>query len=237
MNDRITPSPELVNKVIDSISKPPKKYNLIKYAIPMLLILSVFCLPLMNNSVTTDNGNWFTLVAYAAENTTFEITKDVKVVLPAGNIKINPRENGGFAYNWYANCTDTGEYIPGGFEIIGENIESVYLKSKYGSFLDTISEASGIYKEYDRRLKRHAESRVNPIYLEGEDILNLSYFVWQPDKLIKTTRNGKYREGDIEKYKDIIKVKVKFNNGDVIEETIEITIDEDTGDIYAQIIE
>ena len=225
MNNQINPSPELVNKVIDSINVPPKKHNLIKYAIPMLLVLSVFCLPLMNNSVTTDNDNWFSIAAYAAEDTTFEITKDVKVLLPAGTCTMKPVD-GGINFSWRAKLNEAGEPIPGGFEIIGENIKSVNVESQCGSFVDALFLRYGTDEELNERFRDQGSYEVNPVYLEGKGIVDLRHFLWKPDRLI--IENNEYM--------DIIKVTVTFNDGEVIMQRVQITVDEDTGDIYAQVI-
>jgi hypothetical protein len=226
MNNQINPSPELVNKVIDSINVLPKKHNLIKYAIPMLLLLIVFCLPLMNNSVTTDTGNRFLIAAYAAEDTTFEITKDVKTLLPAGTWKMEPRD-GGVNFSWRAKLNEAGEPIPGGFTIIGENIKSVNVESKYGSFVDALFLRYGTDEELNERFREQGSYEVNPVYLEGKSILDLSHFLWKPNILIMEDKE----------YMDIIKVTVTFNDGEVIIQTVQITVDKDTGNIYAQITE
>ena len=77
----------------------------------------------------------------------------------------------------------------------------------------------------------HYHFYVNPVYLEGDDISNLQYYNWTPEKLINARLEGNYREY----YKDTVTVTVSFDDGEVIKQTVEITIDENTGEMFAQI--
>jgi len=245
MNEQISPSQELVNKVISSIDEAPQKSKrtwhktFIKFAIPAMFVLGIFCFPLignlMNNAVTLENsGNWFSLLAYAAEDTTFEITKNMKVILPAGNCTIESRD-GGVAFGWKANFDEAGEAIPGGFTIKGENIKSVNIESKYGSFRDSLFIKYATDEELNARFMERGNYNANPVYLETDDISNLKYFVWQPEQLIESMRTGNYDEYKKE-YMDTVIITVTFNDGEAITQIAEITVDENTGNIYAQIM-
>ena len=256
MNEQISPSPELVNKVISSadktgespqpVSKPRHKRhnwsrNIIKFALPALMIFGVFCFQIIGPGIwgtaEPESGNRFTLVAYASPDTTFEITKDMKVLLPAGNWVVEHRD-GGISVGWRAMPDENGEYIPGGFIIQGENMKSVNVESKNGTFNDNIktrqlimfASEEELYAHY--REHGHYRFHVNPVYLEGDDILNLQYFNWTPEKLINSRLEGNYKEY----YSDTITITVKFDDGEVLTQIAEITIDENTGDMFAQII-
>jgi len=245
MNEQINPSQELVNKVIDSINKPQrklKKWNwnkiLRKFAIPAMLVLSIFSLPLvgnfMNNSGIVENNNRFAIAAYASEDTTFEITKNTKVLLPAGICRIDYR-NGGITFGWQAKSDERGETIPGGFTIIGDNIKSVNVESKYGAFRDSLFLRYATDEELTASMKSE-DYIVNPVYLEGDDVLNLKHFTWMPKQIFESKLTGNQNEV-IKEYMDTIVITVTFDDGEVLSQTAQITIDENTGDIYARIIE
>jgi hypothetical protein len=116
-------------------------------------------------------------------------------------------------------------------------MKSVNVESKNGTFNDSIKTRnlmSASDEELDAHFREHGHYRfyVNPVYLEGDDILNLQYFNWQPEKLINSRLEGNYKEY----YSDIITITVTFDDGEVMTQSAEITIDEITGDMFAQII-
>ena len=220
--------------------------NIIKFALPAMLVFGAICFQIFGGNIVQltnpDNvieenksNNWFSLVAYASADTTFEITKDMKVLLPAGTWNIR-HQDGGFGVGWSAGYTETGEIIPGGFNIKGENIKSVHVESKNGSFADNIFTRELLMNGSDEEVAAWSMNRyaynVNPVYLEGDDILNLEYFAWQPVKLIESRLTGNYKEY----FTDMVTITVTFDDGEVITQIAEISIDENTGETFGQII-
>ena len=256
-----TPSGEIWDKIENSLNNADiavqnKKTrqtwhkNIIKFALSALMILGAFCFQIFGGNIAkvvknsgilgtseVKSGNWFSLVAYASEDTTFEITKDMKVLLPAGNWVVEHLDSG-IGVSWRAAPDKNGGYIPGGFIIQGENMKSVNVMSKNGTFSDNIKTReffmNASAEELDAHYREHGHYRfhVNPVYLSGEDILNLQYFNWTPEKLINSRLEGNYKEY----YSDIITITVTFNDDEVLTRIAEITIDEDTGEMFAQII-
>ena len=119
MNEQISPSQELVNKMISSISidespKTAKKSRkdwkfIIKFALPALMVLSIFCFQIIGpgfwGNTKTESGNWFSLVVYAEDMTTVEIPKDIKIKLP-GNY-----------FHWGVMTYSDGVYSDGRYSI------------------------------------------------------------------------------------------------------------------------
>ena len=245
-----TPNNENWNKIEGGINRAENKRasgdwqkNIIRFALPALIIFGVFCFQMFGGDIaklaqnqgilgTENSGNVFFLAAYASEATTFEITKEMKVLLPAGTWIVEHRD-GGIGVSWRAEAD-----IPGGFAVQGENIKSVKLESNNGTFNDGITSSQFIRNASDEelfaRIREHGHYQfyVNPVYLEGDDILNLQYYNWTPIKLINARLEGNYREY----YKDIVTVTVVFDDGEVITQIVEITIDENTGAMFAQIL-
>jgi len=235
------------NKIVimDKIHKQKNPFNIkrfSKYAVAAVIVLAVFCSPLigsvMNNmgifgEKENNSGNWFSLVAYAAEGNTFEIPKDMGILLPAGTWNIGKLDEG-ISIGWKAAFNKDGEAIPGGFGIEGENIKSVYLESENATFKNTLFMRDDLelveifvnFKETDVYL-------INHVYLEGEDISLMHCFAWFPDKYVSSQIEENYHDYLTDK----ITVRVTFDDGEIITQYVKITIDEETGEMFAQIIE
>ena len=248
-----------LNQVADSISDPQQKTKkskqvwkpIIKFALPALMILGVFCFQILGGTITkimdnpwisgtseVKNNNWFSLVAYASENTTFAITKDMKVKLPAGTWYINRNydynnpdpHNGDISHSWTMAYDESGNPIPGGFVIEGENIKSVKFESKNGCFVYAVI-CQDEYDEIAEQFSKQYAGPKNTVYLEKSDIKQSKNFIWGPFELV----NSRFI-GDYQKYlTDTITTTITFDDGEVMTQTVEITIDEYTGDMFAQI--
>jgi len=197
---------------------------ILKFALPALMIACMFCFQIIGpgfwKATELNSGNWFSIVAYASGDTTFEITKDMKVQLPAGTWYINrdyynpePQE-GAISHSWTMAFDDAGNPIPGGFVIEGENIKSVKFESINGCFV------------YDA-------GPTTTVYLENEDITQSKNFIWGPFKLVESRFIGDYQEY----LTDTVTITVTFDNGEIMTQIVEITVDEYTGEMFAQIIE
>ena len=195
----------------------------IKFAVPAIFVLVILSFPILNNILNSDNGNWFSIIAYAADDNSVEIIKNTKVKLPSGTWRINRDVNIGSDWSSGANG--------GGFIFEGDNIKSVLYESKNGSFIDTYFFTFASEEEINARLNESG-FYTNPVYLEINDILNSKNIIWSPKKLIESEFTGNYQEY----LTDIITVTVTFEDGKQITQIIEMSIDEITGEVYAQII-
>jgi len=185
-----------------------------------------------------NSGNRFSLMVYATEDTTVEITRDIKLQLVSGTVSIPTSWEVGSG--WASKGA-----MPGGFVFEGENIKSVHYESRNGEFFNlkwfdlslppskavetqlsddiitvTITLDEGEVCPYEQ-----ARKPVNPVYLEGDDILDphiSGNMIWRPAKLIATRLSGDY-----EQYlSDIITITVTFDDGEVMTQIVEITLEE-----------
>ena len=200
----------------------------IKFAVPAIFIIGVVCFPIITNVVNNfglnnDNGNWFSIIAYAADENSVEISKDMKVKLPSGTWRISRDENIGSDWRSGANG--------GGFIFEGDNIKSVRYESKNGAFIDTYFFMYASMEEINERINESG-FYTNPVYLEIDDILNSKNIIWSPKKLIESEFTGNYQEY----LTDTITFIVTFEDGKQITQIVEMSIDEITGEVYAQII-
>ena len=226
MNEQISPSQELVNKMISSTSidespKTAKKSRkdwkfIIKFALPALMVLSIFCFQMFSIPSNTKNGNWFSLVVYADENIPDEIAKEMKITLEESTV----------------------------FGIEGENIKSVTFESKNASFIDF----TAVKRAPDLQTKHELMNPPRSI-LTIEEYISEAVVCWIPGALsIIQFYNEEFEydsygyillyDGDYKKYlTDTVTITVLFDDGEVMTQVVEITIDENTGETFAQIIE
>jgi hypothetical protein len=304
MNEQISPSQELVNKVINLINESPQEIKksrqiwkpMIKFALPALIIISVFCFQIIGGNMSKvvndpdvlgnlelKNNNWFSLAVYASdEMAPVEITRDMKIKMPgnyfhwgmmtlsdgvytdgryivtinSGNDSITLTDDNIYgvddweADDWKAfmeereyfhfviigfmdETDETGETAKvnkGGFAFEGENINSVSLESKYGEFSWT--------GENDKWGEWNWEHDTH-IILEGAEISS-KWFSWFPTTLQKNLSELPVRNPENYDYRqyltDTITINVTFDDGEIITQIVELTIDENTGETFAQII-
>ena len=232
----------------------------IKFALPALLIACAFCFQIINSNiprfVDSENGiveteekksgNWFSLVVYAEDMTPVEITKDMKIKLPGNILWWGTSRNLGFSITDRFGNRDEYMDIPlfvtifpeeidgngevkrvnrSGFEFEGENMKSVSLESKYGkiSCLDENNEWENS----------------SHIILEDADISS-KCFHWFPVTLYNHLSDMPVRDPDNNDYQqyltDTITITVTFDDGEVMTQIAEITIGEETGELFGQII-
>jgi hypothetical protein len=250
-----------VNKVINAIDKSPQKTksawqkHIIKFALPAALVFGAVCFMIIGGNITQiinpDNGvaetpksnNWFSLVAYAAEDTTFEITKDIKVLLPGGIWTFTRDAEGYFSWGWRSGTGIDGDGkifpIPNNFTIEGENMKSVKVESKNGEFALSMGIPYVTHPDYasvrDFQIQLSTGELyqgIKTVYLENDDISYMRFFKWIPIKLIESEMTGDYKEY----YTDTITITITFDDGEIMTQIAEITIDENTGEMFAQII-
>jgi len=237
-----------VSKVINFTDEPQQNIKqskhtrfkpCLKFALPALIVLSVFCFQAFPFFSTNSNGNWFAIAAHADDGIV-RITKNMKVILPKGVWEIKEQ---GTSYE--------GLY----FKIEGQNIQSVTFESKDTAFLDL----SAITRAPDQETKNAIFSLFSPgIPLNIEEYISEAQVHWEPTKflilkLLELRQSeedyytfGFYRElwdlgdysGDYMQFaSDIITVTVTFTDGEMITQIIKMTIDDETGALSAQIIE
>jgi len=249
----INESPQKTKKAKQTWFKPA-----LKFALPALLVLTIVCIQIIqtnvsqviNAPITSDNvvsseanaaaipksNNWFSLVAYAVDNKSdeviqIELQKDIKVVLPAlrmityGPMPMDNKEvTIAYIYSYY----DTS-----GFKIEGENIKSVIFKSKYGG-MRTIPIDFEHHSDSDYEFESY-EAMVEfrrTVIMESDDIFDLMVTWWAEDYQAAVCLGE-----DSQKYlTDTITITVTFDDDEQITQIVEMTIDEETGEIFAQIV-
>ena len=229
-----------------NIKNPFNIKRIIKYTLPAIMVLMVifvqlFAVPVLknqqqipantgNNAVVQvpKNNNWFSIVAYAADDTLntiiqSEMTNGIKIKLPSLWIKEESGLKIVYAY-----------YDTAGFKIEGENIKSVHFESKNGM----VRTLPLIIPSPTPNWKLANEPEITPYLqipksatLDGNDILNLM-FLWTPDEYQTAFSLG---ENYQEFLTDTITITVMFDDGEEITQIIAITIDDESGDIYAEL--
>ena len=208
--------------------------RIVKYALPAIMVfaiifIQIFYVPVLTNQQQSlKSNNRFSLVAYAADLTSediiqSEIIKDIKVKLPSLRMIEESGLKVGYAY-----------YDTAGFKIEGENIKSVYFESKNGILhtIPLILPSPKPNPELANELEITAYFEIpGTIILDGEDILNLMV-MWIPYKYQEAFRLG---EDYQEFLTDTITITVAFNDGEEMTQIAEITIDDDSGDVYAEL--
>jgi len=246
-----------VNKVINSIDESPKKskYNFkfaMRFALPAMMIVAVFCIQIFYSNIpqpVADNpsgsgseanvaetpkksNNWFSIIAYAADTEyaedsdilQIEIKRDMKVQFPS----LQLLEESAIIDDEIVRIVYTySHYDTAGFKFEGENIKFIDFESKNGW-------VNKIPIIYEGSQSEDIETYFNiprTTTLEGNDIFKLMV-TWVPFDYQTAIRLG---EDYIEYLTDIITITVTFEDGEVMTQYVEMTIDDD-GYVYAQII-
>jgi len=192
--------------MIDMIGK---KRFVIKFVLPVLLILCVLCV--ISAVYLNMQSNRFYLTVYEGDKMAWtKINKDMKI-MPLGVLGI-------FANNGNTNISNT-------FRIEGNNIKSVSFESPDSSFVDYEAVRRAPDKEAKLALVSHPPGSVLTI----EEYIYEAMIQWDPNKLIGAKFYGDYG-GDYTIYMtDIFTVTVVFDDGQKITQIIKVTVDENTG--------
>ena len=190
-----------------------KKHFAIKFVLPILLILGA--LLIISAIYLNSQNNLFFLTVYEDSKPAWKkINKNMQKV-SLGTLGIFSSE----------------DITSNNFRIEGKNIKSVSFESPDSVFVDF----SAVRRAPDLETKQELISYFSGSVLTvEEEYIYEAMINWNPDKLTCAKLYGDYG-GDYTKYlTDIFTVTVIFDDGQIMKQVMEITVDENTGKTFVQ---